>query len=186
MVEAAEFIAQRFGDRALSLLEIGGGVHPTAHALALRGHRVVSSDISHSQSILGTLYFRHKMPALDDSLAFVSCDGTRLPFAQGAFDGVVLFAAFHHFAEPVRLLREIRRVTRPEGFAFLGCDPCMPDPTDAEYRAELRRGINEQMWTLEEFAGFFRAADLEVARARVDGQSLKVALVKAAAAGTIS
>jgi ubiquinone/menaquinone biosynthesis C-methylase UbiE len=186
MVEAAEFIAQRFGDRSLSLLEIGGGVHPTAHSLALRGHRVVSSDISHAQSILGTLYFRHKMPALDESLAFVTCDGTDLPFADGAFDGVVLFAAFHHFAEPVALLREIRRVTRPEGFAFLGCDPCVPDPTNAEYRAELRRGINEQMWTLAEFAAFFRDAGFDVARARIDGQSLKVALTSTASAGTIS
>jgi SAM-dependent methyltransferase len=177
MEEAAAFLAQRYGGRPASVLEIGGGVHPTGHSLALRGHRVVSSDISHSQSILGTLYFRHKMPALAESLAFISCDGTE-PFAEEAFDGVVLFAAFHHFADPVSLLREIKRVTRPDGFVFIACETCAPDPSEPQYREELRRGINEQMWSLAEFTAFFRDAGLRVARARVDCNSLKVALAK--------
>lgn len=178
MLELVGWLGERHPRGGAALLEIGGGVHPTGHALAARGHRVVSADISHSQSILGALYFREKMPALDDSLGFISCEGTRLPFSDASFDGVMMFAAFHHFADPVALLREAGRVVRDEGFIFLGCDSCAPNPADPQYIEDLRNGINEQMWTLAEFSAFFRAAGLEVARARVDDGSLKVALLK--------
>ena len=67
---------------------------------------------------------------------------------------------------------------RPEGFIFIGMETCAPNPADAQYREELRRGINEQMWTLEEFTAFFRDAGLAVAQARVDAHSLKVGLRK--------
>lgn len=178
MVEAVEFLKEAYPGQGMFFLEIGGGVHPTGHSLVEYGHRVVSSDISHSQSILGALYFRELRPELTDSLAFVSCDGCELPFAEAAFDGVMMFAAFHHFADPHGLLREIKRVVRPGGFVFVGCENCKPDPTDPQYREELRRGVNEQMWTLEEFAAFFGEAGLQVRRARVDGNSLKVGLIR--------
>ncbi len=177
MLELVAFLEQRHPQRPMSLLEIGGGVHPTGHALAQRGHRVISSDISHSQSILGTLYFHDKMPALDESLGFISCEGTQLPFAPGSFDGVMMLAAFHHFADPVRLLREAARIAGPGGFIYMGCDSCAPDPTDPQYLEDLRSGVNEQMWTLAELTAFYHEAGLAVARARVDGSSLKVALV---------
>jgi ubiquinone/menaquinone biosynthesis C-methylase UbiE len=184
MLETLEFLKQQYPAKSTAVLEIGGGVHPTGHAIAAHGHRahghrVVSSDISHSQSILGTLFFQHKMPALAESLAFISCDGTELPFGDEAFDGVMLFAAFHHFADPLALLAEMKRVIRPDGFIFLGCENCAPNPADPQYREELRRGINEQMWTLAEFTDFFRKAGLRVVRARVDRHSLKVGLVRA-------
>ncbi len=180
MLEVVEYLQGRYPGRGAAVLEIGGGVHPTGHAIAAQGHRVVSSDISHSQSILGSLYFRHKMPQLDESLAFMSCDGSELPFAGGAFDGVMFFAAFHHFADPRALLREVARVIAADGFVFLGCDNCVPDPADPLYREELGRGINEQVWTLAEYAGFFREAGLVPVRARVDHHSLKVVLNRAA------
>lgn len=175
-----EYLKQEHPGKSAEILEIGGGVHPTGFGIATHGHRVVSSDISHAQSILGTLFFRHKMPNLDESLAFASCDGTELPFGDEAFDGVMFFAAFHHFADPVALLREVRRVTRPNGFVYIACDNCVPEPADATYREELERGINEQVWTLAEYAGFFRAAGMRVARARVDFHSLKAILVRSA------
>lgn len=174
-----KYLKERHPGLSAEILEIGGGVHPTGFGIAAHGHRVVSTDISHAQSILGALFFRHRMPALDDSLAFVSCDGTELPFGDQAFDGVMFYAAFHHFADPVALLREARRVTRPGGFVYIACDNCAPDPTDATYREELARGINEQMWTLAEYGGLFRAVGLRVARARVDHHSLKAILVEA-------
>lgn len=176
--ELMDYLALSRGGQPATVLEIGGGVHPTGHALACLGHKVLSADISHSQSILGTLFFRHQRPDIDPRLGFVSCEGTELPVADGTFDGVMLFASFHHFAEPVALLRELQRVTRPGGFVYLGCDNCAPDPSDPLYVEELRRGINEQVWTLAEFAGFFREAGLRVARARIDHHSLKVVLEK--------
>jgi SAM-dependent methyltransferase len=41
-----------------------------------------------------------------------------LPFDEGSFDGVVLKDVLEHVAEPVALVREVRRVLRPGGRVF--------------------------------------------------------------------
>jgi SAM-dependent methyltransferase len=40
-------------------------------------------------------------------------DVTAMPYAAGTFDLVTCRFAFHHFPEPLRVLREMRRVARP-------------------------------------------------------------------------
>ena len=44
--------------------------------------------------------------------AYVIYDGTRLPFADGAFDTTLILLALHHCAEPEAALDEALRVTR--------------------------------------------------------------------------
>jgi SAM-dependent methyltransferase len=177
--ELLAFMASRYPDRKCSVLEVGSGVHPQSWVLANEGHRVVAMDVSHSQCILGALYFRFAMPALAERFAFMSCDAAQLPFADASADGIVLFAAFHHFEDPRALLAEMRRVIVDDGFIYIANDCCAPDPTGGDYLAELRRGINEQMFTLPEYQELFRSAGLEVARARVDLHDLKAFVVKA-------
>jgi ubiquinone/menaquinone biosynthesis C-methylase UbiE len=46
-------------------------------------------------------------------------DAVRLPFTDGAFDGVFCIDAFEHFPHPEQAAREFRRVLRPGGFVFL-------------------------------------------------------------------
>jgi 2-polyprenyl-3-methyl-5-hydroxy-6-metoxy-1,4-benzoquinol methylase len=41
-----------------------------------------------------------------------------LPFDEGSFDGVVLKDVLEHVANPVTLVREVRRVLRPGGRVF--------------------------------------------------------------------
>jgi SAM-dependent methyltransferase len=41
-----------------------------------------------------------------------------LPFDEASFDGVVLKDVLEHVAEPVNLVREVRRVLRPNGTVF--------------------------------------------------------------------
>ena len=176
--ELCAFVAKRYPERKCAVLEIGSGVHPQSWVLAEQGHRVVATDISHSQCILGALYFRFALPALAERFAFMSCDGAQLPFADGSLDGIVLFAAFHHFSDPGALLAEMRRVIRDDGFIYIANDCCAPNPDGQDYLEELQRGINEQMWTLPEYHELFRGAGLEVARARVDLHDLKVFAVK--------
>ena len=48
----------------------------------------------------------------------VICDGHRLPFVDGAFDGVVIQGVLGNVADPWRVVGEIHRVLRPGGLVY--------------------------------------------------------------------
>jgi SAM-dependent methyltransferase len=48
----------------------------------------------------------------------VVCDGHHLPFADGAFDGVVVQAVLEHVLDPSQVVDEIYRVLRPGGLVY--------------------------------------------------------------------
>jgi SAM-dependent methyltransferase len=48
----------------------------------------------------------------------VACDAHDLPFADQAFDGVVVQAVLEHVLDPHRCVAEIHRVLAPEGFVY--------------------------------------------------------------------
>jgi len=50
-----------------------------------------------------------------DDVAYVRGDAVRLPFRDGAFDGVCCFAALHLFADPFLALDHMTRVLTPGG-----------------------------------------------------------------------
>ena len=159
------------------LLEVGGGIHPQASALARAGCEVVAIDISSPMCQLGQLYFEHV--AKIDTMAFITCDAHQPPFVPGTFDGVLIFAALHHFSDPVRLLSNLRQVVKDGGFIAVMCEPCSPDRHAKEYLRDLEKGINEQVWTVEEYVEIFRLSGLRVQEGRIDGGSLKAILVSA-------
>lgn len=53
------------------------------------------------------------------AVRFVVADAERLPFRDGAFDRVVATFVFCSVADPVRALRDVRRVLRDDGEAVL-------------------------------------------------------------------
>ena len=53
---------------------------------------------------------------------FAEANVTQMPFGEGTFDFVVCSDSFHHFANPVAALQEIRRVSK-KGAIFLLVDP---------------------------------------------------------------
>lgn len=57
-------------------------------------------------------------------LLFLRGDGTRLPVADGAVDGVSMFFVLHHIPHPLqaRVFGEIKRVLGPDGFVVLAED----------------------------------------------------------------
>jgi SAM-dependent methyltransferase len=60
-----------------------------------------------------------ELDALPDSLEFRTNVGTTLPATDGEFDALVSWSTFEHVAQPVGLLREMRRVLRPGGLLFV-------------------------------------------------------------------
>ena len=75
------------------ILDIGSG---TAHIKDVRPD-VISTDIL-------------SFPGID-----VVADAHRLPFANGAFSGVIMLDVLHHLERPVAFLKEAARVLKPGG-----------------------------------------------------------------------
>ncbi|MDY7523902.1 class I SAM-dependent methyltransferase [Sphingomonas sp. 10B4] len=111
------------------VLEVGGGIHPQCHIL--RDSDIVSIDISSPLSQLGQLYFDHVLP--HDRIAFIACDAHEPPFAEETFDAITIFSALHHFADPVRLPANLRKVLKKGGFIATLCEPCKPQRYDVDY-----------------------------------------------------
>ncbi|HEX4039298.1 MAG TPA: methyltransferase domain-containing protein [Acidobacteriaceae bacterium] len=85
-------------------------------------------------------------------------DVTALPYAHAAFDIVTCRFAFHHFPEPLPVLREMKRVCRPDGRIVIADTAPSPAKADAFNAMErLRdpshaRALPEEDW-LRLFAG---------------------------------
>ncbi len=92
------------GDR---VLDLAAGTGTSSEPFAARHVRVVPCDFS-----LGML---REGKRARPGLPFVAGDGTRLPFADGAFDAVTISFGLRNVVDADAALREMRRVTRPGG-----------------------------------------------------------------------
>ena len=79
------------------VLDLGAGEGWVAAALARQGWRVTCADVG---------------PFAQGDGAYVVYDGTRLPFADAAFDTTLLLLTLHHCENPETVLDEALRVTK--------------------------------------------------------------------------
>jgi len=159
-------------NRTPRLLEVGGCSSPMTHGM---DGDIYVSDIDAQTLQVGRLRFASKFP----NMKFLASDAARLPFAPGTFDGVVLFATLHHFADPIACLTEFRRVIKPDGFIMMGTEPVgsyMAETVDAKLLKELESGINEQVFTAQEYQRMFLAAGLFATRVEIDRGALRAIL----------
>ena len=90
------------------VLEIGAGAAQCSRWLAARGARPVALDLSHRQ-------LQHAL-RIGGGIPLVEADACALPFAAGSFDlACSAYGAVPFVAEPVQVMREVRRVLRPGG-----------------------------------------------------------------------
>jgi ubiquinone/menaquinone biosynthesis C-methylase UbiE len=115
MIGLARGRAQVF-DRPLPgrVLEVGAGTGKNLRYYPA-GARVVATDLSAGMLARG----RQRAEVRSASVQFVVTDAEDLAFKDGTFDRVVATCVFCSVPDPVRGLREIRRVLRPGGEAIL-------------------------------------------------------------------
>ncbi|GAA3172182.1 MULTISPECIES: class I SAM-dependent methyltransferase [Streptomyces] len=118
--EQAGLLGPAAGLKGLRILEIGAGAAQCARWLAAQGAHPVALDLSHRQ-------LQHALRIGDAAdgagagrVELVEADAGTLPFRDGAFDmACSAYGAIPFVADPVRVLREVRRVLRPGGrFVF--------------------------------------------------------------------
>jgi SAM-dependent methyltransferase len=156
------------------LLEIGGNAKPVLAHLPGEAFNV---DVDLLGLQVGAVVQQARRRS---AVGFVCADAHNLPFAEGFFDAIVMFATLHHVPDPAALLRRLRAHLRPGGFIGVFCEPIgqiWPGAADAAYVAELEHGVNEQGFSLAEYAQIFASAGLHAADLAADGHSLKARLV---------
>jgi len=102
--------------RGRAVLEVGAGAAQCSRWLAAQGARPVALDLSHRQ-------LQHALRLNAEGgvpFPLVEADAAALPFTAGSFDlACSAYGALPFTAEPVVVLREVRRVLRPGGrFVF--------------------------------------------------------------------
>jgi SAM-dependent methyltransferase len=162
------------------VLEIGGNAYPVVAEIEGELHNV---DVDLLGLQIGCLVQdRIELERPGRRVHQLCADADELPFADGYFDAIVMFATLHHFPDPARTLAHVATKLRPGGFIGLFCEPVghvHPGAVAADYLRELQRGVNEQSFLMREWADIVRSARLQAIEAIVEGGSLKARLVRA-------
>lgn len=116
------------GERLLDL-GCGGGRH--AFEAYRRGARVVAADLDQGElpsvsGMFGAMQLEGEVTA-PAAAAAVRCDGTRLPFGNGAFDKVIAAEILEHVPDDQRAMAEVARVLRPGGVAAVTVPAWLPE-----------------------------------------------------------
>jgi SAM-dependent methyltransferase len=153
------------------VLDVGNGLgaqDPVIAAVAGPG-RLVALNIARSQLVAGRDRLR------EAGATAVQGDASRLPFRDGAFDGVISVEAAFHFPSRGRFFAEAIRVLRPGGVLTMSDVPTLRRPRTA---SELAAGVAQlRVWGLRpdaartpgEIAGLARGAGFVDVRTELVG-----------------
>lgn len=126
-----KFLAERFPNRTLDVLDAGAGNCWLTRHLAEWGHRAVALDIDDDPRD-GLAAGSHVLASLPISFQRVRADFVHLPFVDSAFDLVIFNGAFHYALDQGQLLDEALRATRPGGAVVLIDSPVYTTAEDGE------------------------------------------------------
>jgi SAM-dependent methyltransferase/uncharacterized protein YbaR (Trm112 family) len=157
-------------DRPPRILEVGGNSCP----MLLSGFsgQLYNLDIDIHGLQMGNVTSQLQGAGIE----FVCADVNALPFPDGYFDCITMFASLHHFPDLRQTLRLLAQKIKPQGFLGIMCEPVghfYGDNIDPKFREELERGINEQTFSLPEYGMIFQDAGLVPERVVVNAYSLK-------------
>ena len=170
-VRMIEVHLKQTGRSSFRVLEVGSGTHP--HLAWLEYCDVVALDINSSLLEFGSLYFGD---GFLHRLAFICADAMNVPFRENSFDVIVMFSTLHHFPEPEILLARLAKLLRPGGLIAVMCEPVGDSLENPATLRDLQKGINEQVFSLDEYRMIFRRAGIVESSLKLDGGSLKALL----------
>lgn len=116
------------------VLEIGAYFGIVSVTLARAGIQVTAQDVS---SVMSLASLRQRYENEKVSLSIIDDVQRPLPYADASFDALICCEMLEHLPfNIVRLMRELRRILRPGGFAFFS----VPNQASMKRRIQLLRG----------------------------------------------
>lgn len=114
-----------------TILEVGAYAHATGYYLQKKyDAEVTLFDLSPATLRLGSEMIDEGGLKVD----LVAGDFHKLPFVDGYFDVVYVFAALHHAADYLQVVKELQRVLTPNGLLFLFQEPIKRDACFYKFR----------------------------------------------------
>ena len=155
-----------------TVMDLGAGTCWLTQLLNRYGCRTIAVDVSPTALALGRQVFERD-PRTNWQLdpQFLPYDGHTLPAGDASVDRVVLYDAYHHLPNPSHLMREIRRVLKPDGIVAMsepGRGHAASAPSVAEAAAT---GVLENELALEDIAELALASGFSAARIVVAGRT---------------
>jgi ubiquinone/menaquinone biosynthesis C-methylase UbiE len=168
-----KFVPVKTRDR---VLEVGCGTGVVVRDLAaLVGRRGEVVGVDASRRLLERARALCRETARATRVALRVADGARLPFAAGRFDAALAITVILHVADPLRVAREMARVTRPGGRVGLQDQDfgvvAVTHP-DRALTERIMRGVAERVYeephSGRRLPGLLRAAGLADVRLLTD------------------
>ena len=142
------------------VLDIGAGRTWSSRLLATIGRagEVVAVDVL-TKRFLGLETADFYMDAHAIFLERICCDLHQLPLRDGWAEAVISVASLHHSSDLPRLFAEVWRVLAPGGLFVFVSEPVKRAsiPDRRPQNVETEHGINEHLYTYQEYLGPLRA-----------------------------
>ena len=147
--DAADAVIDFMGGDEISLrgrrvadIGCGDGIIDLGIALRAEPERLVGFDLSSTDTAELTRMAAERagVTQLPANLFFATSGERTIPAEDDSFDYVISWSAFEHIADPVAILREIRRILTPRGCCSSSCGPSTPPRTAATWWTGSRTG----------------------------------------------
>ncbi|MBN8708659.1 MAG: class I SAM-dependent methyltransferase [Verrucomicrobia bacterium] len=159
-------------DGTQSVLDAGCGPGLVCCALAPHCREITGVDVTRAMIEEAA---RRAAEARLENTRFVEGDIAAMPFGDNAFDAAVSRYVFHHLENPLAVLQEMARVTRPGGRIVI-CDasPAAACRDNYDRFEKLRDASHTSALTLEELITLGETVDLGEASVRRFGLPMEL------------
>jgi SAM-dependent methyltransferase len=163
-----EFLAQEgVALEGKQVADVGSGDGILDLGLVHKGRpaRLVGFDVNltNCEILLESARRQGVCESLPSSLAFEASGPTSIPAEDRSFDVVVSWSAFEHIADPIAVLREVRRVIRDDGVLFVQLWPFYHSRFGSHLRDWFPEGWEHLEMSAEDIDGVVRASDVHAA-----------------------
>ena len=123
----------KFINQEYSVLDFACGTGIVSIEIAKEAKKVVAVDISDKMIDVAKKKLSQKKL---DNIEFKAVDGYNLDYPENHFNVVLLYNALHVVQEPQTVLKEIKRLLKPDGVLLTATD-CYAEPTTFGVRLKL-------------------------------------------------